>query len=298
MHRQLARLFVVMVWTITAPAQPKAAPAPHPAAKPATEAGLPSEGTVNSFLKETFGYEAAVQWKIVEIKRSTLGLVEVDVILSNPEGQQMTRLLIAPDGKHALVGDIIPFGAKPYAPAREQLALQAAGPSRGPKDAPVTMVEFSDFQCPHCKEVQPAVDKLLAAEPNVRLVFQNFPLPNHNWAMKAASYADCVGRTSNDAFWKFSQSVFEAQPQITEANAEEKLTLLADAAGVKGAEMAACAAKPETATRVQKSADLGKAVEVNSTPTFFINGRRISNLAALPPEFLKKLVEFHAQEGK
>ena len=120
------------------------------------------------------------------------------------------------------------------------------GPSRGPADAPVTVVEFSDLQCPHCKEAQPTIDKLMAEEKNARLVFQNFPLPSHDWAAKAAYYGDCIGRTSPDAFWKYVASVYDAQKDITASNADEKLTALAEQAGAKGADTAACAAKPET----------------------------------------------------
>jgi protein-disulfide isomerase len=160
------------------------------------------------------------------------------------------------------------------------------------------VVEFSDLQCPHCKDAQPTVDKLLAEEKNTRLVFQNFPLASHDWAGKAASYADCVGRSSNDAFWKFIQSVYDAQKDISSANADEKLTALADQAGVKGSESATCAAKPETAGRIQRSIALGAALEVTGTPTLFINGRKISNVGGLPYEVLKGLTEFAAKEGK
>ena len=124
------------------------------------------------------------------------------------------------------------------------------GPSRGPANAPVTLVEFSDLQCPHCKDAQPNIEKLLAEDKNIRVVFQSFPLPMHDWAMKGALYADCVAHSSNDAFWKFIDGIFAAQSDITASNADEKLTGLADAAGVKGTEIAACAAKPETTTRL------------------------------------------------
>ena len=156
------------------------------------------------------------------------------------------------------------------------------------------MVEFSDLQCPHCKEAQPTLDKLMAEDKNVRVIFQNYPLPMHDWAAKAAAYADCVSRSSNDAFWKFISSVYSAQTDITAANADEKLTALADAAGVKGADIAACAAKPETTSRVEKSMALGKDLDVNSTPTLFINGRRVP---AVPYEMLQKLVDFAAKEN-
>jgi len=258
---------------------------------------LPSEETVNAFLQQTFGYDPTVTWKIASIKPSIAeGLAEVNVTLSNSQGQSGTTLYVTPDGKHALTGEIMPFGAKPYEPAKEALLKGINGPTRGPEKAPVTIVEFSDLQCPHCKDAQPVIDKLLVAEPNARFVFQNYPLPMHNWAAKAAYYADCVGRSSNDAFWKFVQGTFDQQSNLTESNADEKLTAIADAAGVKGADIATCAAKPDTKSRVDKSVALGQAVGVTGTPTVYVNGRRIGNVVGVPPEVLKGLVEFAAKQ--
>jgi protein-disulfide isomerase len=173
------------------------------------------------------------------------------------------------------------------------------GPSRGPKNAPVTIVEFGDLQCPACKAAQPAIEGLITAEPNARFVFQNFPLAEiHNWAAKGAAYADCVGQASNDAFWKFIAKTYETQSDITAANADEKLTALADGAGVKGADIAACANTPVTQAHVDASLALGKAVNVTGTPTLFINGRSIGNIANVPADTLKGLVDFAAKEGK
>jgi protein-disulfide isomerase len=260
---------------------------------------LPSEETVNAFMKQMFGYDPSVSWKVVSIRPAEAqGIAEVMVVVSNSQGQQNNRLYVTSDGKHALVGDIIPFGSRPFDQAREELAKRADGPSRGPADAVVTVVEFSDLQCPHCKDAQPTVDKLLAEEKDTRLVFQNFPLPSHDWAAKAAAYADCIGRTSNDSFWKFIQSVYEGQKEISAADADEKLTALADQSGAKSAETAACAAKAETISRVQRSVALGASLEVNGTPTLFINGRKISNVGGLPYEVLKGLTEFAAKEAK
>jgi protein-disulfide isomerase len=285
MYLRLLRLSVLLLLAFVAAAQEK------------DSANLPSEETVNSFLQQTFGYDSTVAWKITAIKPSiAAGLAEVDVVLSNSQGQSATTLYVTPDGKHALTGDILPFGAKPYQPAKEALLKGVNGPSRGPDKAPVTIVEFSDLQCPHCKDAQPIIDKLLTEEPNARFVFQNFPLPSHNWAAKAANYADCIGRSSKDAFWKFVQGTFDAQSSITEANADEKLTAIADTAGVKGAEMATCAAKADTKTRVEQSVALGQSVGVTGTPTVFVNGRRIGNVVGLPPEVLKGLVEFAAKQ--
>ncbi|HEY7352310.1 MAG TPA: thioredoxin domain-containing protein [Terriglobales bacterium] len=257
---------------------------------------LPSEDVVNAFLHQTFGYEPQLTWKISAIKPSQAdGLAEVDVQLSSPQGQGEQTFFVTEDGKHAVVGYIIPFGAHPYAKARETLEKKANGPGRGPATAPVTIVEFSDLQCPHCKEANPTIEKLLTEDSNIRFISQNFPLPMHNWAQKAAEYADCVGRSSNDAYWKFVDGVFNAQSEITADNADQKLTEIANNSGVNGPDIAACAAKPETQSRVEASINLGKSLDVNSTPTLFINGRPVG-VSANNYDVLKKIVDFAAQE--
>jgi protein-disulfide isomerase len=294
MLRRLIYLFIPLLLLTLAGAQTQPA-APHAAAKPSVSMNLPSEETVTSFLHEWFGYDPSLSFKVVSIKPSEIeGLSEVNAVISGAQGQQQLKLYVTPDGKHAVNGEIMPFGAHPFAASEKELERGVNGPSHGPADAPVTVVDFSDLQCPHCKEAHPTLEKLMAEKKNVRLVFQSYPLPMHDWAAKAADYADCVSRSSNDAFWKFISSVYAAQSEITAANADEKLTALADAAGVKGADVAACAAKPETTTRVEKSVALGKELDVNSTPTIFINGRR---LPAVSYEVLEKLVDFAAKEN-
>jgi protein-disulfide isomerase len=272
-----------------------------PADKPAPQAGvnLPSEATVDSFLQQTFGYDSQLSWKISSIKPAPVPeLAQVDVVLASPQGQQLSRFYVTPDGEHAVIGDIIPFGAKPFDLARKTLEKGITGPSRGPKDAPVTIVEFGDLQCPACKAAQPAIEGLIAAEPNARFVFQNFPLEMHNWAAKGAAYADCVAQASNDAFWKFIAKTYDTQADITAENADEKLTALADGAGVKGVDIAACAAKSATKARVDSSLALGKTVNVTGTPTLFINGRSIGNVSNVPAATMKELVDFAAKEAK
>jgi protein-disulfide isomerase len=273
----------------------------NPADKVATSSlvNLPSEATVDSFMQQTFGYEPNVTWKVSSIKPAPVpGLAQIDVVLASPQGQQSSRFYVTADGEHAVVGDIIPFGAKPFDHTRKILEKGISGPSRGPKDASVLVVEFGDLQCPACKAAQPAIEALIAAEPNTRFVFQNFPLEMHNWAAKGAAYADCVAQASNDAFWKFIAKTYETQADITAENADQKLTALADGAGLKGADIAACANTPVTKAHVDASLALGKSVNVNGTPTLFVNGRSIGNISQVPAETLKGLVDFAAKQGK
>jgi len=290
-------IFVVLLTCGLSVAQ--SSPAPKAADKPSSAENLPSEATVDSFMQQTFGYEPQVSWKISAIKPAPVpDLAQVDVILATPQGQQLSRFYVTTDGKHAVVGEIIPFGARPFDAVKNTLDKGITGPSRGPKNAPVTVVEFGDLQCPVCKAAQPAIEGLIAAEPNARFVFQNFPLEMHNWAAKGAAYADCVARASNDDFWKFLAKVYESQSDITAETADEKLTAIADASGLKGAEIAACASTPVTKAHVDASIALGKSVGVTGTPTLFINGRAIGNVPQVPAATLKALVDFAAKDSK
>ena len=119
----------------------------------------------------------------------------------------------------------------------------------------------------------------------------------HNWAAKGAAYADCVAQASNDAFWKFIAKVYETQSDITAENADAKLTAIADAAGVKGADIATCAGTPVAKAHVDASIALGKSVNVTGTPTLFINGRSIGNVSQVPAASLKELVDFSAKQA-
>lgn len=300
MRTLLSSILALLITSALSFGQAAEAKSTKSAPKPGTHAtaDLPSDAVVDSFLQQQFGYQSDITWKILSIKPSPIeGLSEVNVLLASGQGQQLSKFYVGPDGQHAVVGEIIPFGARPFDPAKKALDKGVTGPSKGPKDAPVMIVEFGDLQCPACKAAQPTIEKLVADEPNARFVFQNFPLEMHNWAAKGAAYADCVGRASNDAFWKFVSKTYETQSDITAENADEKLTALADAAGVKGSDIAACAVTPVTKARVDASIALGKSVDVTGTPTLFINGRKVGSFDARMSDVYKNLVDFAAKEG-
>jgi protein-disulfide isomerase len=266
--------------------------APATAHSPAKAAALPSREEIDGALKRTFGYDAAISWDILDIRPSPFpGAAEVLVSLNK---QAPNRLLISPDGQNAaVIADVIPFGLNPFASTREKLKA-ADGPAMGSKTPAITIVEFSDLQCPHCKAAQPVMEKLLAEFPQVRFVFQQFPLPAslHPWALKGSEYADCSAQTNPELFWKYLASIFENQGGIALTTADDKLKELATAAGLDAQKIAACAATPATEARVNKSVELGHSLEVNETPTVFINGRRVKSVASIPWDQLKSLVQF------
>lgn len=259
-------------------------------------AALPSEATVDGFLKSMFGWNQDLTWKIAAIKPAEpAGFSEVTAVFNTPQGQQIFRIYVTPDQKFALTGDLVPFGADPFASARADLKA-ANGPVHGPADAAVTIVEFGDLECPACKAAQPNVSKLLQEEPKVKLVFQNFPLESiHKWALLGSKYLDCMGREHNDSVWKFISTVYEHQGEITLETADTMLKGYAKDAGADPTAIAACVAQPETEKRVRESQALGEKLGVSSTPTFFINGRKVVGFANnnTPYEVVKAMVEYY-----
>lgn len=252
---------------------------------------LPSKIEIEAAMTRNFGYDPAVTWQIYDVREAPIpGMTDVLVSMNK---QAPVHLYISADGKNAIVGELMPFGPNPFEPARQKLKA-ADGPARGPQTPVISMIEFSDLECPHCKAAQPIMEKLATDFPQVRFVFQQFPLPAqmHPWAMKAAQYSDCAGRMNPDAFWKYIDSIFENQGSIALATADDKLKELATGAGLDAQKLSACAATPETAARITKSMDFGKSLDVNSTPTVFINGRRVVGPSNIPYDQLKALVQF------
>ena len=278
--------------TGTAAAQHTSKPANAATSRAAsTPTLLPGTIEIDAALQRSFGYDPGMTWKILDVRASQIpGIAEVLVSINR---QQPVQIYLAPDMQNAIIGQMIPFGPNPFAPAREKLKA-VDGPSRGAEKPVIDIVEFSDLECPHCKAAQPVLEKLIGDFPQVRYVFQQFPLPAsmHPWAMKAAEYADCARQENKDAFWKYVDAIFENQGSIAAVTADDKLKELATNAGLDANKISACAAAQETEARVDKSLKLGQSLDVNETPTVFINGRRVVAVANIPYEQLKSLVQF------
>lgn len=276
------------------PAAKAPASVPGPESKSAL---LPTQAQVEAALQRTIGYDPGLSYQVYDIRPSTIpGLVEILVSVNK---QQALHIYWSPGTQNAIIGEMIPFGPNPYAPARAKLK-EADGPAKGARNPQVVIVGFSDLQCPHCKAAEPILEKLLTDFPQVRFVFQQFPLPAslHPWAMKAAEYADCAGRMDKEAFWKYINTIFENQGGIALATADDQLTGFATAVGLDGSKVAACASTPETEARVKNSLELGESLDVTETPTVFVNGRRVKGIANIPYDQLKTLVQFEIDHAE
>ncbi len=164
----------------------------------------------------------------------------------------------------------------PLAENRAQMQLNDA-PSLGDPKAAVTLVEYSDFECPVCRNLH---DVLRGMLPNyagkVRLVFKDFPLEQlHPWARTAAIAGRCAYQQNPKAFWKMYDFIYDNQEIISAANAWTKMMDFAGQSGLDNDTFKSCMAGPEAAAAVNASRANGQQLDVNSTPTVFVNGRRM-----------------------
>jgi len=285
----------------TAPA-PTAAPV-FPKPDPANFTGAsPTKQDIDSFLQESWGYDPNRMWQVQAILKTPVdGVSRVVVLVAEKTGNgriSAIQFYSLPDGKHIIVGnDIIPFGAHPFAEARAMVQQRADGPYRGAAAKDLELVEFADFECPHCKDAQANMDKLVADFPKARIVFQNYPLTRiHPEAKLAAEYGVCVNKLGgSSAFFQFAPAVYQGQDGLaTKDGATLTLNSAVTKAGLDPQKVAACAATPEVSQQVDASVQLAKDLNIQETPTLMINGRQIP-IGNIPYDTLKTIIEYQAK---
>ncbi|MGB6483278.1 MAG: DsbA family protein [Candidatus Acidiferrales bacterium] len=266
-------IFLVMALAISAAAQTNP-PAQSATASPAANDALTAK--VESYLRVLFGWTPEYKVTLGAATPSPIPeLVQVPVSVTYQGHTDTGTVYVTKDGRFMFRGEIRDLSKDPFAETRAKIKL-GDSPSIGPADAKLTVVEFSDFECPHCQELY-SILKLVEPEfPQVRFVFKNFPLEQiHPWAMTAALASRCVYKTSSDAFMKFQDTVFGNQDAITADNAWDQITSAAVNAGMSADGLHSCMAAPETKAAVDADIAEGKSLGVESTPTFFLNGRPV-----------------------
>ena len=286
------------------PAAPKpAAPPTFPKPDPANfTASSPTKETVSAFLQTSWGYDENRVWQVQAIMKTPVeGISKVIVFIGDKTGKQKPQALqffALPDGKHIIAGDeILTFGDHPYADLRSEVQQKATGPFKGAASKDLELVEFADFQCPHCKEAQANMEKLATDFPKAHIVFQNYPLEKiHPEAKHAASYAVCVAKEGgNNAFFQFANAVFDAQDGLgTSDGATLTLNSAVTKAGLDPAKIAACASTPATSQEVENEVKLAEDLNITQTPTLMVNGRQLP-VSAVPYDTLKQIIEYQAK---
>jgi protein-disulfide isomerase len=149
-------------------------------------------------------------------------------------------------------------------------------PALGPATALVTITEFSDFQCPVCKESVPILKQLQSLYPEqVRLVYRDFPLPSHPQARPAAEAAHCA--YEQQQFWTYHDALFAQAPNLKPSDYLQ----LAQSVGLNPEDFATCLSSGRSKTAVNRDIAEGRSIGLSATPTFFVNGRYLSGFQTL-----------------
>jgi protein-disulfide isomerase len=232
--------------------------------------------TVEAYLRHMYAFGSDVQVTVAAPKESPIpGLLEADVVVKIGENSENAILYLSKDGKYLVRGDIADLSKDPLAENRAKIDMKGA-PVLGDPKAIVTLVEYSDFECPVCRNLHGLLRDMLPKYPQVRVVFKDFPLETlHPWARTAALAGRCAYIQNPAAFWKMYDSIYEQQEIISASNAWTKMADFARQAGLNGETFKSCMAGAEAAAAVDASRTNGLALEVNSTPTIFVNGRRV-----------------------
>lgn len=220
------------------------------------------------------------------------GFSEVVVHLSYNGQSKQERYFVSADGKNFVKGDAFDMSRNPFQATLDKLNTDRQ-PSFGDRDAHVEIVVFGDFQCPYCKEeAEDMRGNLLKVFPqDVRVVFKDFPLDAiHPWARPASIAGRCVFEQDAQKFWSYHDWIYGAQQTIEPEILNTRVMTWAGENGVDAAKLGRCMETRETEPDVDRNQKEGIALGVSSTPTIFVNGRKLEG--TLEWAVLEQLIKF------
>ena len=288
-------------------------------AAPARAAGLDKPALYKHLIK-SFSTPPGVEFEVRDLKPSPIEGFQAGMLESRFRGNyQRQPIMVSDDGRWYLLSEAYPLGASKLPgllstaenaeaegpqvhvskdmkyfivgeardltqdPDKANLAkIKTAGAlARGPASAPVTVVEYSDIQCPFCKNAHVAIEAELEKTygAKVRWVFKHFPLTNiHPWAYPAAIGVACVQKQKPEAAWKVMAGLFEHQEKMDPQGKDLRARVLEEAVKVKldAKKLETCLDKQESKETVESDMSEAKALKVNSTPTLIVNGRLVN----------------------
>lgn len=236
-----------------------------------------TQKTVEDYLRNLYAFGPDVKLVVGAFTDTAVpGLQSTDIDVTIGENKQTVKFFVSKDGKYLVQGEMSDLTKDPLAENRSKMDLKNA-PVWGDAKAPVTLVEYSDFECPVCRNLHEALKSILPKyKGQIKLIFKDYPIEQiHPWARTAAIAGRCAYQQDPNAFWKVYDLIYDGQELISAANAYSKMTDFAAQAGLNADAFKSCMAGPEAGAAVDASRANGQAVDVNSTPTVFVNGRRL-----------------------
>lgn len=250
-----------------------------------------TQKNIEAYLRNLYAFGPDVKLVVGPLKETPVeGLLETNIDVTIGEKKEAATFYVSKDGQFLFRGELSNLTKDPLAENRARIQMTDA-PVMGDANAPVTLVEYADFECPVCRNLHDVLRGLL---PNyagkIRLVFKDFPIEQlHPWARTAAIAGRCAYRQQPASFWKMFDLIYDNQDIISATNAWTKMTEYAGQAGLDVEAFKTCMASPEAAAAVNASRANGQLLEVSSTPTVFVNGRR---LVGADPHLLEQYINY------
>lgn len=256
--------------------------------------------TMEAYVRHLFVWPSQITVTVSDPRPSAVdGMQEVVVTGSMGAASQATSFFVSRNGEQVIQGTAFDVKNNPFKANLDKLKT-AFTPSFGAKEsAPVVVVLFSDFQCPHCREEAKMIRANLAQTfpKEVKTYFKDFPIEQiHDWAKPAAIAGRCVYREDQDKFWAFHDWIFDEQEKMGLPAFRGRFEAFLADKKIAVAPVLKCFDSKATEADVNKSYAEGQALGVNSTPTLFLNGRKLAGNLSWPQ--LKQIIEFEIEYQK
>jgi protein-disulfide isomerase len=230
------------------------------------------------------------------------GFLETTVTASDGSHTQTQDFTITGDKRFLAIGGVYPLNTDPRREALRIISLKNQ-PGQGPANAPVTIVEYADLECPSCAHMQQFLENdIMQKYPGkVHIVFKEFPLPFHQWSKTAAIANECAYEMDPSKFAPYRSLIFEHQNdinavQVNSSQVRELLLSYGQQVGLDRARLAVCLDSEASKPRVDAGHKEGDELQVASTPTFYINGKIL--VGAAPPETFYQAIEDALKNSK
>jgi protein-disulfide isomerase len=198
------------------------------------------------------------------------GLLKASVTVTQAGKTDRGRIFITTDGRMGILGAVVPYSPQ----FTERLIDTRNQPYTGSLDAPVTIVEYADLECPHCALFQNYLehDFIPRYGHEVRFIFKEFPLPGHPWSMEAALANECAYQIDPAAFTRYRTLIFASQDSIDLADVRDRLLGMGEQMGIDQLRLATCVDSQASRPRIEADVAEGETLGIMFTPTLFVNG--------------------------
>ncbi len=273
------------------------------AAMPALIAQAPTQPATRDkiirYVRERFNFPDSVKITMTDLRESVYpDFLETTITVDDGKDKRSQPFFVSKNARYLVDGSIFNLGGDSREEILRLISLEDQ-PTQGPANAPVTLVEYSDLQCPVCARLQEELETDIVPKygNKLRVVFKEFPLVTiHDWALTGAIAAQCAYQIDPSKYVAFRSAVFKNQESLSAEHARDMLLHFGAEAGIDNLKLAACIDSRDSLSRVEANMHEGEALGITQTPTTFINGRVL--VGGPPSTDIYKLIDEAMRDPK